>query len=258
MKKPVLILLILLSLTSCVTKKEMIYFQNSSNNNKSTVDYNVTRIQINDILHIIVNSLDAEASSVFSLNTSTSSENSNNNSNNINSIRLFGYLVSPDGEISFPIIGTIKVAGKTVFEVQELIKKAITDNKYLINPTVNVRIINSKITILGEVKSPGTFDYTDQSITLPQALGYAGDLTIFGKRNDILLIRVENGTRTYNKIDLTSKELYDSPFYYIKQNDIIIVNPNYAKMKSAGVIGNIGSILTLLSISITTYLLLKK
>lgn len=254
MKKFFIILSISIFFTSCVTKKEMIYFQDIKGNEKNILDYNTSRVQINDILYIKVTSLDNEAAESFNV----ISNNSSNNNINQTTLKLQSYIVSPDGEIVFPIIGSIKVDGKTTSEIQDTIKKMLENNKYLLNPIVSVRIINSKVTVLGEVKNPGTYDYTEQNITLPQALGYAGDLTIYGKRKDILLIRMENGLRTYNRLDLTSTGFLNSPYYYVKQNDVIIVNPNYSKMKSAGVVSNLPSIISVLAATITIYALIQR
>lgn len=254
MKNIFIIVLISFFFTSCVTKKEMIYFQDIKGNEKNILDYNTSRVQINDILYIKVTSLDSEAAEAFNV----ISNSTGNNNINQTTLKLQSYIVSPDGEIVFPVIGNIKVDGKTTSEIQEIIKKTLENNKYLLNPIVSVRIINSKVTVLGEVKNPGTYDYTEQNITLPQALGYAGDLTIYGKRKDILLIRMENGLRTYNRLDLTSTDFLNSPYYYVKQNDVIIVNPNYSKMKSAGVVSNLPSIISVLAATITIYALIQR
>jgi polysaccharide export outer membrane protein len=247
-------IIIVVLFSSCATKKEMLYFQDIKGNEKNILEYNTSRVQINDILYIKVTSLDGEAAESFNV---ISTNNSNSNLNQV-TLKLQSYIVSPDGDIVFPIIGNIKVDGKTTVEVQELIKRILEDNKYLISPVVSVRIINSKVTILGEVKNPGTFDYTEQNITIPQALGYAGDLTIYGRRTDVLLIRLENGLRTYNKLDLTSTAFLNSPYYYVKQNDVIIVNPNYSKMKSSGVVSNLPTILSIIASTITIYALIQR
>ena len=114
------------------------------------------------------------------------------------------------------------------------------------------------MTILGEVKNPGTYSFTEQNITILQALGYAGDLTINGKRDDILITREVDGVRKISHIDLTSSSFMDSEFYFIKPNDNIIVNPNNPKVKSAGFVGNVGTILTIASLALSITILLTR
>jgi polysaccharide export outer membrane protein len=121
---------------------------------------------------------------------------------------------------------------------------------------VTVRILNAKVTTLGEVSNLGTYTYTEQYITFPQALSYAGDVTIGANRKEVWLIREEEGVRKYHKIDLTQTDWFNSPYYTIKQNDIIDVCPNEVKVKSAGFIGNTGTVLSVISILFTTYALL--
>lgn len=125
-------------------------------------------------------------------------------------------------------------------------------------PKVTIRYLNAKFTILGEVRSPGTYTYTEQFITLPQALGYAGDLSINARRDDVMLLREENGNRTVYTVDLTSTDWLNDPSYTIRQNDIIIVNPNDAKVKSAGFIGNSGTVLSIVSFLLTSIVLITR
>jgi polysaccharide export outer membrane protein len=121
-----------------------------------------------------------------------------------------------------------------------------------------VRLINAKVTVLGEVNQPGTYNFTEQNITLMQALGYAGDLTINGKRNDILLTREINGTRVVTHIDLTSANFMNSPYYFVKPNDLIVVNPNNPRVKNAGYVGNVGTVLTIASLALSVTILLTR
>ena len=169
-----------------------------------------------------------------------------------------GYLVSQEGSIIFPILGSIKVSGKSTDEVQKDLANMLNSKGYLKDPVVSVRIINSKVTILGEVTKPGTYSFDEQNISLNQAIGYAGDLTINGIRKDVLLIREVNGTRTYTHLDLTSTDWFNSPYYYVKQNDVIIVNPNGAKVMTSGYLRDIGAALGTLTFLLTVYILLKK
>ena len=119
-------------------------------------------------------------------------------------------------------------------------------------------MLNAKVTILGEVRSPGTYNFTEQNITLMQALGYAGDLTINGKREDVLITREINGVRQVTHIDLTTSDFMSSPYYFIKPNDVIVINPNNPKVKSAGFIGNFGNVATVISLALSITILLAR
>src|SRR5690606_2279949 len=160
--------------------------------------------------------------------------------------------------IKFPVLGKIDVSGKTTTQLEEYLKQLLEDGGHLKNPVVIVRIVNSKVTVLGAVGSPGTYSFTEQNITLPQALGYAGDLNIKGVRHDILIIREENGVRSVGHIDMTQTNWFDSPYYWIKQNDVIVVDPNGPMVKSSGYITNIAGLLGVFSIILSTILLITR
>ncbi|GAA3508714.1 polysaccharide biosynthesis/export family protein [Aquimarina addita] len=251
MYKNSIILLIILAFTqSCVSKKKILYFQDAENYNVENIVYENSKIQPNDILSIIVTTPIPEASIPYNLPTLGGGTFS------IEALKLQGYLVSEDDTIDFPVLGEISSKGMTTDSLQNDITKRLEEGGHLKDATVNVRLLNAKVTILGEVMRPGTFSFTEQTITLPQALGYSGDLTIVGKRNDILLIREENGIRSINHIDLTTTDWINSSLYYIKPNDVIVVNPNNTKVKSAGFIGNAGIVLTILSLLLTSVVLI--
>ncbi|MGC1473639.1 MAG: polysaccharide biosynthesis/export family protein [Psychroserpens sp.] len=213
----------------------------------------MTNIQPNDILRITVGAL-AEGSAL-PYNRVTNQVAGNNN---IEMLKLEGYLVLENNTIDFPQLGTISTEKLTVSQLELEIKKQLEEGNHLNNPSVNVRIINAKVTVLGEVTSPGTIAFTEQNITLLQAIGYAGDLTINGKREDVKIIREVDGNRKIGTIDLTSAELFNSEYYFVKPNDVIVVNPNGPKVKSSGYIGNIGTALTVLSIVLTSIVLLTR
>ena len=121
-----------------------------------------------------------------------------------------------------------------------------------------MRLINAKVTVLGEVNQPGTYNFTEQNITLLQAIGYAGDLTINGQREDIIVMRDEEGIRQITHIDLTTSDWLDSPYNFIKPNDVIVVNPNNPKVKSAGFVGNVGTLISVVSILFSTIVLITR
>ena len=251
MIKKIFLLLLSLVIVSCASKKDILYYQDLQNGSQEYINYLSSTIQINDILFIKVSALIPESVEPFNLMSSSG------NNVTIETYRIQGYLVSQEGSIAFPIIGTINLAGKTTTEAQTLIAKMLSDGGYINEPTVSVRVINSKITVLGEVKSPGTFNYDEQNLSLNQAIGLAGDLTINGVRKDIMIIREVNGVRTYARVDLTSSDWFTSPYYYVKQNDIIIVNPNGPKITTSGYIYSLGATLGIISFTLTLYLLFK-
>lgn len=252
-KKLIPLSCLILFLVSCANKKDILYFQDIDTQNERQINYRSSKIQVNDILSIKISSLDPETALPYNFDNSLST-----NSSFIETLKLQGNLVSSEGLIALPIIGSIEAKGKSTTELELHIQKILEEGNHLKSAIVSVRILNSKITILGEVNVPGTYTITEQNITLMQALGYAGDLTINGKRNDITVIRDEGGTQLINHIDLTKTDWFNSPFYFIKQNDVIIVNPNNPKVKSSGFIGNVGTILTIASILLSTVVILTR
>lgn len=242
----ILVLILWLNLfTSCASKKDIIYFSDINLKEQNEILLLEGKIQINDILSIIVTSNSPDLASIYNSNLPTSSTNN-------------GYLVTTEGTITLPILGKIKVKNLTLVEIENLLVQTLITGNHLSSPTVTVRLLNAKFTILGEIKNPGTYNFNEQNINILQALGYAGDLTINGKRQDVLIIREENNRRTYANIDLTSKNSFSSPYYYIKPNDVIYVNPNGPKVTSSGYLPNLNNLLAIISISITSIILLTK
>ena len=225
-------------LTSCSSKKDILYFNDINSNNTSKNNYSLVQIQPNDILSVIISSSSSELATIYNLNQDQ----------NQTSSAFPGYLVNIEGKITVPILGKISVKGLSLEALEAVLHKKLIEEKHLAEPIVTVRLMNAKFTVLGEVAKPGTYSFSEQSISILQALGYAGDLTINGKRQNILLIREENNAKTYIKIDMTSKNWFGSPYYYIKPNDVIYVNPNGPKIKSAGYIGNLGTFISVISV----------
>lgn len=250
-KKILLSFTVLFLLASCANKKDVLYYQDIKTNSQSAINYVSNEIQVNDILYIKVDALVPDSAKPFNLDINATT------TVNISAYKIQSYLVAQDGTIVFPILGTLKVAGKTTGELQTMLVTMLDQNGYIKDANVNVRVINSKVTVLGEVRNPGTYSFDEQNISLNQAIGYAGDLTINGQRKDVLLIRENNGTRTSVKLDLTSADWFTSPFYYVKQNDVIVVNPNGAKVMTSGYLGNIGTVVGVLSFIATLFLLLR-
>ena len=158
--------------------------------------------------------------------------------NNMEVMKLEGYLVSANKTINFPVLGELSVAGKSTADLEIDIKNRLETGGYLLDPTVTVRLLNAKVTILGEVKQPGTFTFTENNISLLQALGLAGDLTINGDREDVILIREADGKRSTTHLNLTQSAWLNGPYQNIQPNDVLVVNPKAAKVKSAAFFGS--------------------
>ncbi|GAA0752551.1 polysaccharide biosynthesis/export family protein [Psychroflexus lacisalsi] len=244
-----------LLLFSCSSKKDVIYYQDIDNKEFSSLESinSHPRIQINDILNISTAALNPESVLPFSFNTG---ESSSVQPRQVELLKLTGYLVNSDGEINFPQLGKIEVEGKTTQEIQSLLEDKLS--LYIKNPTVNVRILNFKFTIQGEIRQPGTYEIIEENMTLPQALGLAGDLTINGRRDNIMIYRQEGGQREVKRIDLTQSDWMNSDYFFIKPNDIIYVEPNNPKVKSAGFVGNVGTLLSVVSIIFSAVVLLAR
>ena len=242
--KKILLLAIISSLAiSCATKDQVVYFNNAEGlqGQENLLEYE-PKIERNDVLRINVSSssVNTEIVAPFQMNQQAGGQSGGGQN-----LSLTGYLVSPEGTINFPVLGTVEVAGLSRTEIQEKLEKQIAD--YVRDPVVDVRIVNFSITVLGEVGSPGRVQIDDGRITMPELLAMSGDVTYTGKRENIMIIREENGVRSVGYIDMTSTDLFDSPYFYLKQNDLVYVEPTYARMKSAGFFGTPGAILSLAS-----------
>ena len=250
--KNFLLLISVFLLVSCSSNKDILYLNDSRNLSTSIIQtqYDNT-ISIRDILKIDVSTLIPDASVPYNKVSGI-----NYVQKDLTNLRLDGYLVDNDYNINFPILGKINVQNLDLNELAEKIRVILLNDNHLLNPTVNVRRVNSKFTILGEVANPSTFSFFDDRINIFQALGYAGDLTIDGKRNKIKLIRENNGIRKIYDIELNSSEIINQKYYYIRNNDVIIVSPSFSKVKSAGFIGSPSSIASISSLILSITLLL--
>ena len=225
-------------LSSCAYRNAS-YFQGldrNANISHKIDNYAPLTIQAGDILALHVKSLSPEGSAIFNTDVSDSAPSGNaaNSSSSSGSSSsgggASGYLVNQQGEIELPLIHNIKVIGMTIEEVQNTLQKAVLP--FLKEPIITVHIMNFKITVLGDVTNPNMYTINNEHISIPQALSLAGDLTITGKRENILLIREINGERKFVNIDITSDKLFDSPFYYLKNNDILYVEAGKGKYES--------------------------
>jgi polysaccharide biosynthesis/export protein len=250
---------------SCYSSKNTTYFQNLKDTTKvfsQPINGNYeAHIQPDDVIEIIVNSINPSATAVFNLGNNTpvpSGVNSNTNAiatTNIQNAKTpSGYLVSKEGTIDFPVLGKLQVLKFTTSQLKDTLVARL--DKYLKDPIVNVRLLNYKITVLGEVTKPASYNLQSERVSIVDAIGMAGDLTIFGKRENILLIREENGRRNFVRLNLLSSDLFESPYYYLKQNDVVYVEPNKSKIAATDTqtIRNLSiltSIITLLVVVIT-------
>ena len=216
-----------LSLEGCTSTKKLAYFQGTTNRDDTVgiVEPFIPTIKKGDILSVQVSSLNPEASVYF--NPVSVADNSSvvNPSNPL--ARVSGYLVADDGSIKLPLIGQIQVLNQTTAQVSDLVTNKL--KVFLKEPTVTVRNMNFRISVLGEVARPALFTIPNERITIPEALGLAGDLTLYGRRDNVLVIREEGNKRVFSRIDLTRRDAFRSPYYSLHPNDIIYVEPGKAR-----------------------------
>ena len=232
--KTVVVALSLVLLTSCRTSDQVTYFhdlaQSTSGQLTEQDDLRYeTKICPDNQLSIFVSSIDPNSVAVFNLPLTSYLSPGETYVSATPTIQT--YLVDANGYIDFPVLGKIKAAGYTRSELAEILKEKIS--AYVKSPLVTIKIQNFKISILGEVKSPGTRTIMNERISILDAIGLAGDLTLYGERTNVLLIRDKNGKKEYQRLDLTSSEIFTSPYYYLQQNDIIYVEPNKARIGNA-------------------------
>lgn len=217
-------------LMGCVSPKQLAYFQNLSNQPDSILIKRFKpTIQPGDLISIQVSSLNPEASQFFNPYLGQSLPVSSINATPTTPFpTLPGYLVADDSTISLPIVGKIMVVGQTNSTAAERIRLKIKD--YVKEPTVSVHNQNFRVSVLGEVVRPSTFNIANEHLTLPEALGLAGDLTIYGRRDNVLVVREEGGKRCYARLDLTKRDVFMSPYYYLHPNDVVYIEPGKARV----------------------------
>ncbi|MNS33946.1 Polysaccharide biosynthesis/export protein [compost metagenome] len=242
--------------TSCVNKKEIVYFQPKVG--ETEIEHQLikqkfnAKIQSGDILGIMVNSISAEANAMF--NPYASIPTMQQAAQTTAPLPAVGYLADNNGEITIPLVGKVKVTDLTTQEAADVLTEKL--NKYLVEPTVNVRILNFKVSVLGEVNRPAVYTVPNERITLPEAIALAGDLSIYGQRKNIMVIRETNGERIFAHVDLTKRDVFNSPYYYLHPNDVIYIEPGTGKITSTDrtyqLAPMIISALSLLTVIITT------
>ena len=235
LKKQFLFGLVALALlvSSCASTKDIAYFQNKMVNQPEKIDKHAgIVIQPKDMLSIVVSSRNPELVAMFNLPV-ISYQAGGEVPLNTAQQRLMGYVVDEEGFIDFPVLGKLNIVGKTRWEVAELVKNKLIQEGYLSDAVVTVEFLNFKISVLGEVASPGTFSIDGDKVTVLQAISLARDLTIFGRRDNVSVIREQDGKRTIYEINLTDVDLFKSPAYYLQQNDIVYVQPNDIKARQS-------------------------
>ncbi|WP_374166333.1 polysaccharide biosynthesis/export family protein [Arcticibacter sp. MXS-1] len=259
--------LVLFLFSSCISQKRITYFQkNGQPDTMRLVQAFTPKIQPDDILSVYVNSLNPAASSFFNpysngvnvqpedanlLGTTYSASTATRAAQNITP----GFRVDEKGMIEIPLVGRLKVAGLTTSQARDTIRVLL--KPFLKEPTVNVRFLNFKISVMGEVARPSTYLIPNERITLPEALTMAGDLTIFGKRENVMIMRETNGVKEFATVDLTRRDLFSSPYYYLHPNDVIYVEPSRGRSaqtdRSFANISMIFSGLSIIAILIQTF-----
>jgi len=235
--------------SSCASRKNIVYFQADSTQLNTYYELNAPKLQAGDVLAISVTADDIRVTQPFN-QVSAYQTGTIQNTNPF----IPTYAIDNNGEIDFPKLGKVKLAGKTRTQAIDYLRNEIS--KFIVNPGVSMEIRNFKVTVLGEVAKPGSFTIENDRITLLEAIGLAGDLTIFGKRKDVLVIREQNGLKKEYRVDLTKRESLNSPVYYLAQNDVIYVEPNNSRVQTSSYTQNtsvfisvIGLIITVISVA---------
>ena len=224
------IALVFMAIVSCAPVKDIAYFQNKVINEPEAIDKHAgIVIQPKDMLSIVVSSRNPELVLMFNLatvNYQVGTEGSGQQ-------KILGYVVDNDGYIDFPVLGPIHVAGLTRWELSELIKDKLIKGGLLSDAVVTVEFMNFKVSVIGEVNAPGTFTLNNDKVTILQAISLARDLTIFGMRENVCVIRESEGERTIYEINLCDVSMFNSPAYYLQQNDVIYVQPSEIKARQS-------------------------
>jgi len=251
-------LILILFLSSCASSKKLKYFQDMpqviSGTEFEMTKFEEVKIQPDDILNIRVNTVDAEASEAINSGNTSVPGNVMSVGNSINSQMVLGYLVGQDGIVEIPILGKIHLAGSTVLQAKEKVREAA--DKYFKDATVSIRFSNFRMSVLGEVRDPGTFIIPNQRISVLDAIAFSGDISVYGRRNNVMIVRRDDtGKAVAAKIDLTSKEAFNSPYFYLKQNDIVYVEPSGAKLLNAdqSIVRYLGLLASLVSVGILVF-----
>lgn len=233
--------------SSCVSKKDIVFLQfDKENIDKINNNYEL-RFKPDDLLQILVSSDDLVAAQPFNLPVVSFT---NDAKQAVSQPQFQSYLVDKNGNIDFPVLGVLKLGGLSRVESISLLKSRLSPD-HLKDPIININIVNFKINVQGDVNKPGVFTIPNERISIFDALGMAGGLTISGNRTNVLILREENGVKNQYRINLTSNKLLSSPAYYLQQNDVIYIEPNKSKMQDAAFTKSRGLFVSLASILIS-------
>lgn len=250
----ILTLFFLVLFGSCVSKKNIVILQfDQVDSTKVNNNYQLY-FKPDDLLQITVSADDLLSVQPFNLPVVAYSTITNGV---FGQPQLQAYLIDKDGNIEFPVLGTLKLGGLTRLEAIEMLKEKLHPD-LVKNPIINIRISNFKITVQGEVTRPGTFNIPNERISIFDAIGLAGDLQITGKRQNVLVIREEGDTKVQYRVDLTSNKMITSPVYYLQQNDVVYVEPNKAKLQDAAYNRSTGLFISLASVIISLITVLTR
>ena len=251
--KKIVLSIIVLTITSCASRKDIVYFQKDQVDQSKTNTTYKTVFKADDLLQITISALDLEAVKPFNLPAVTFATTTDRA---VGTPQQQTYLIDNEGFIDFPVLGRLKLAGLSRTEAIELLKNKLSPD-YVKNPTINIKITNFSITVLGDVKMPGRFTIPNERISVLEAVGLAGDLNMSGIRT-IEVKREENNQIKSYKLDLRSNEVFNSPAYYLQQNDVVYVEPNKSSSQDAAYNKNTGLFISLGSVIISLISILTR
>jgi polysaccharide export outer membrane protein len=242
--------------TSCSTNRKIIYFQDIQDTKSAelgnAVEYKEPLIQPNDNLSINIFTLNQQTGAI--INQAATTPIMGTNSNISGAPPGSGFIVDKNGDIELALAGKIRVGGLTTFDAREVVRKRVTE--FYNQPNVELRLANFKVSVLGEVKTPSTYNMQSEKTTVMDAISVAGDLTVYGRRDNVLIVRDVDGKKTYAHIDLNSSDVFNSPYFYLRQNDLVYIEPNKARNAANNaatiqLISVIGSIVSIVVLSIS-------
>lgn len=253
------LLIICLAFTSCVSNKKIAYFQDIQTINQAKLENAATFtepiIQPDDILSINIFTLNPQSGAIVN-QAASNTVLGGGAATAVAAQQVSGFLVDRNGDVELSLIGKVKLAGMTTYQARELIRdKASAVYK---EPNVQLRFANFKVSVLGEVNAPSAYTLPNEKVTVLDALSLAGDLTIYGRRENILIVRDNNGKKEFARLDLNSSKIFDSPYYYLRQNDVVYVEPNKRKVSASNsaqvqTISVIASVLSVIVVAITSF-----
>lgn len=231
-------------ISSCAPSSKLVYLQNETESTNTNTYEPI--LQPDDALLIIISSENPEVAAPYNLKSVSLQSNKEGA---VANEKQLAHIIDKEGNIEFPFVGQIKLAGATKSEAISIIKNALKE--YIADASVYIKILNFKVSVLGEVNKPGTFTINSDRVTLLEALSLAGDLTVYGKRKNILIIREQDGNKKMERIDITNSNFLNSPYYYLAQNDVLYIEPNKTKVNASVVGPNLTVAISVISLLVT-------